>query len=220
MPMLVDEPAEYRELEADEATYEVVLLEPGSDKSSLPRAPPPQNAALFCPLPAQVCQLKWRLTKFLADDLDIFYMLVEMGNVERTEMLLKFQDSPNPSVFVTTPKVGGTGLNLTAVNNAVMTQKFWVLIERWHAFAWVVRLGQHRVPHTWPLNTGPSGYDNGASDFHQLSGVAQLKVQHGLMSRPNIRTSMIYRIQKCRKDYTKQPTDYWDVVPSDGEDKR
>jgi len=79
---------------------------------------------LFCPLPGQVRHLKWWFTQFFADNLDIFYMFVEMGNDERTEMQLKFQDSPNPSVFVTTPKVGGTGLNLTAANHAVITQKF------------------------------------------------------------------------------------------------
>jgi hypothetical protein len=159
--------------------------------------------------------LKWWLTKFFADHLDIFYMYAEMGNDERTEMQLKFQDSPNPSVFVTTPKVGGTGLNLTAANHAVITQKFWVLNEQRQAFARVARLGQNRVPHTWLLNTGPGGYDNRASDLHQLSGVAQMRVLHDLMSRPNITTSMIYRILECREDHTKQLTEYGDVVPSD-----
>jgi hypothetical protein len=105
-----------------------------------------------------------------------------MGNDERTEMQLKFQDSPNPSVFVTTPKVGGTGLNLTAANYAVITLKFWVMNEQRQAFEQDVRLGQNRVPHTWLLNTGPGGYDNRASDLHQLSGVAQMSVLHGLMS--------------------------------------
>jgi hypothetical protein len=123
-------------------------------------------------------------------------------------------------VFVTTPKVGGTGLNLTAANHAVITQKFWVLNEQRQAFAWVVRLGQNRVPHTWLLNTGPGGYDNRASDLHQLAGVAQMRVLHGLMSRPNITTAMIYRILECREDHTKQLTEYGDVVPSDdGEDE-
>ena len=84
-------------------------------------------------------------------------MFAEIGNDERTEMQLKFQDSPNPSVFVTTPKVGGTGLNLTAANHAVIDQKFWVLNEQRQAFAQVFRLGQNRVPHTWLLNTGPNG---------------------------------------------------------------
>ena len=109
-------------------------------------------------------------------------LTLEMGNDEHTEMQLKFQDSANPSEFVTTPKVGGTGLNLTAANHAVITQNFWVLNEQYQAFARVVQQGQNRVPHTWLLNTGPSGYDNRASDLHQLSGVAIMRVLHGLMS--------------------------------------
>jgi len=48
-------------------------------------------------------------------------MYAEMGNDECTEMQLKFQDSQNPSVFITTPKVDGTGLNLTAAKHAVIT---------------------------------------------------------------------------------------------------
>jgi len=146
-------------------------------------------------------------------------MYAEMGNDERTEMQLKFQDSPNPSVFVTTPKVGGTGLNLTAANHAVITQKFWVLNEQRQAFAQVVRLGQNRVPHTWLLNTGSNGYDTRASDLHQLSGVAQMRALHGLMNRPNIMTTMIYRILECRQDHTKRLTEQGAFVPSDGEDE-
>jgi hypothetical protein len=133
--MLVKEPPEYPEPDEDEASNEALLNEPESNKCSLPSAPPPQKAVLFCPLPGQVRHLKWWLTKFFPDHLDIFYMYAEMGNDECTEMQLKFQDSPNPSVFVTTPKVGGTGLNLTAANHAVITQKFWVLNEQRQAFA-------------------------------------------------------------------------------------
>jgi SNF2 family DNA or RNA helicase len=70
-------------------------------------------------------------------------MYAKMGNDESTEMQLKFQDSRNPSVIITTPKVGGTGLNLTAANHAVITQKFWVLNEQWWAFTRVVGLGQN-----------------------------------------------------------------------------
>jgi hypothetical protein len=163
--------------------------------------------------------LKWWLIKFFADHLDIFYMYAEMGNDERTEMQLKFQDSPNPSVFVTTPKVGGRGLNLTAANHAVITEKFWVLNEQRQAFARVVRLGQNRVPHRWLLNTGPNGYDNRPSNLHQLSGVAQMRVLQGLMNRPNITTTMIYRILECRQDHRKRLTEQGDFVPSDGEDE-
>ena len=74
-------------------------------------------------------------------------MYAEMGNDECTEMQLQFHDSRNPSEFVTTPKVGGTGLNPTAANHAVITPKFWVLNKQRQAFAQVVRLGQNRVPY-------------------------------------------------------------------------
>jgi SNF2 family DNA or RNA helicase len=76
-------------------------------------------------------------------------MYSEMSNDERTEMQLKFQDSRNLSVFVMTLKVCGTSLNLPAANDAVITQKFWELIEQQWAFAQVVRLGQNRIPKTW-----------------------------------------------------------------------
>ena len=98
--MLVNESAEYPKPDEDEASNEALLHEPESLKSTLPSAPPPpQKAVLFCPLPGQVRHLKWCLTQFFADNLDLFYMFAEMVNDERTEMQLKFQDSPNPSVF-------------------------------------------------------------------------------------------------------------------------
>ena len=75
------------------------------------------------------------LMKFFAGHADIFHMYAKMGNHEHTEMPLKFQVSRNPSVFITTPKVGGTGLNPTAANHAVITEKFWVLEEQQQAFA-------------------------------------------------------------------------------------
>ena len=136
--MLVKEPAEYPEPDEDEASNEALLHEPKCNKCALPSAPPPQKAVLFCPLPGLVRHLKWWLTKFFADHLDIVYMYAEMGNDEHTQMQLKFQDSPNPSVFITTLKVGGTGLNLTAANHAVMSQKFWALNGQRLGFAQVV----------------------------------------------------------------------------------
>ena len=218
--MLVNESAEYPEPNKDEPSNEALLQEPESLKSTLPLAPPPpQKAVLFGPQPGQVHHLEWWLTKFFADNFDIFYMFAEMGNDEWTEMQLKFQDSPNPSVFVTTPKVGGTGHNLTAAKHAVITHKFWVLNEQRQAFAWVVQLGQNRVPHTWLLNTGPNGYDNRASDHHQLSGVAQMRVLHGLMNRPNITRTMIYQVLEYCQDNMKRITEHGDFVSSDGEDE-
>jgi SNF2 family DNA or RNA helicase len=61
------------------------------------------------------------------DHVDIFHMCAEMGNDEWTEMQLKIHDSRNPSVIISTPKVGGTGQNLTAANHTVIIQTFWVL---------------------------------------------------------------------------------------------
>jgi len=43
---------------------------------------------------------------------------------------------------------------------------------------------------------------------------------HGLMSKLNIMTWMIYRIRECREDHMKQLTEQGDVVLSDGEDER
>jgi len=140
--MLVKEPAEYPKPDEDEASDEVLLQEHDSNQCAVNCAPSPQKAVQFCPLPVQVRHLKRWLRKFFVDHLDIFHMYAEMGNDERREMQLKFQDSPNPSVFVTTPKVGGTGLTLTAANHAVITQKFWVVNEQRQAIARVVRLGQ------------------------------------------------------------------------------
>jgi len=174
--MLLKESAEYPEPDEDDASNEALLHESESLKITLPRTVSSPKAVVFCSLPSQIFHLKWWLTKVFADNLDIFYKFAEMGNDERTEMQLKFPNLPNPSVFVTTPKVGVTDLNLTAANHAVVTQKFWVLDEQRQAFAWVVRLGQNRVPHPWLLNTGPNGYNNRASDLHQLSGVAQMRV--------------------------------------------
>jgi hypothetical protein len=78
--------------------------------------------------------LKWWLTKFFAENVDIFHMYAEMGNDKRAEMQLKIQNSRNPSVFITTPKEGRTRSSLTAANDAVITQKFSVLNEQRQAF--------------------------------------------------------------------------------------
>ena len=217
--MLVNAQAEYPEPDEDEESNEALLSEPERCKSTLPCSPPPHKAVRLCPLPGQVRNLKWWLAKFFADHLDILYLYAEMGNKECIEMQHFFHDSPNPSAFITTPKVGGMGQTLTAANHAVITEKFWVLNEQCQAFARFVRLGHNRVRHTWLLNTGPGGYDNPASALHQLSGVAQMRVLPGLMSRPNIMTSMIYRILECQEDHTKLRMEHGDFVPSDGEDE-
>jgi len=103
--MLVNEPAEHPKPEEDDASRET-LLHKERNENALPSAPRPPMVVLFCPVPGQFRHLKWWLIKYFADHVDIFHMFAEMGNDERTEMQLKFQDSGNPSVFITTPKVG------------------------------------------------------------------------------------------------------------------
>ena len=215
LPMLVNKPAEYPKPDEDDAWRGALLRGSAQYENALPSAPPPQQAVLCCPLPGKVCHLKWWLTTYFAEHVDIFHMYVEMGNDERTEMQLKFQDSRDPSVFITTPKAGWTGLILTTANRAVITQMFWVLNKQQQAFAWVVWLGQNRVPHSWLLITGPGGYDKRGSDLNQQSGVARMNVLHGLMSRPNITTSMIYQILESGEDHTKRLTEYGDTFQSD-----
>jgi len=198
LSILVNDPAECPTTDRDDGLREALLPDEEIHENALPSAPVAQKAVLLCPLPGQVHHLKWWLTKYFADHVDIFHQYPEMGNDERTEMELTFQDSCNSSVFVTAPRVGSTGQNLTAANHAVITQKLWVFNEQWRAFARVVQLGQNRVPHTWLLNTGPGGYDNRASDLLQQSGVAQMNVLHSFMSQPNIMTLMIFRILEPR----------------------
>jgi hypothetical protein len=108
-----------------------------------------------------------------------------------------------------------TGLKLTAADHVVITQKFRVLNELWQAFAQVVRLGQNCVPRTCSLNTGPGGYDNRANDLHKHSGGAQFRVLHGLISRTNITTSIIWRVLEACEDHTKRLTVNRDMLQSD-----
>jgi hypothetical protein len=129
LPMLVREPRKYPEPEQDNESREALFPEQDRCKNAHHSASPPQKAVLFYPLPDQVGHLKWLLTTIFADNVDIFQMYAEMGNDESTEMVLKFQESRNPAVFVTTPKVGGSSLYLTAANHAVRTEKFWVLMR-------------------------------------------------------------------------------------------
>ena len=215
LPIHVKEHAEYTETYQDNESREALLPEQDRYGNALPGASSPQNTVVFSLLPGQVCHFKRWLTKFFADNVDIFHMYAEMGNIECTEMQLKFKDSRNPSGFVSTPKVGRTSLNLTAVNHAVITQKFWVFNGQRQPFAGVVRLGQNWVPHTWLLIMGPGGYDNRASNLNQLSGVAQMRFLHGIMSQPKITMTMIYQILEFSEDHTMQLTENGGTLQSD-----
>jgi hypothetical protein len=91
--MLVKQPAEYPEPEQDNNSREGLLPQQARNENALPGAPPPQTVVLLCPLSGEVCHLKWWLTKYIADNVDILHMDAEMGNAERTEMQLKIQDA-------------------------------------------------------------------------------------------------------------------------------
>ncbi len=112
----------------------------------------------------------------------------------------EFQSSPQCAVFITTTKIGATGLNLVAANHAVILQKPWVLNEQRQAFGRIVRLGQTRVPHCWLLNTGPNGYDDRVTLLHHKNGAAQMRVLHGLMNSPDISTADVYNVLQTRQE--------------------
>jgi hypothetical protein len=123
LPLLVKEPAEFPESDEDDPLREAIILKQKVYENALRSAPPSQKAVLFCPLPGEFRHLNWWLPKYCADHVDTFHVYAEMGNEERTEMQLKFQDSGNPCVFVTTPKVEWTGLNLAAAIHMVITDR-------------------------------------------------------------------------------------------------
>lgn len=93
LQIIVDEPVVYSEPDQDDPSRVALLLEQESNYNALSSAPPPPKRLLFFQLPGQVRDLKWWLTKYPADHVDILHMYAEMGNVERTEMQLKSQDS-------------------------------------------------------------------------------------------------------------------------------
>lgn len=93
---------------------------------------------------------------------------------------------------IITPKVGRTGLNLTEANHAIIILQFRVLTEQCQAFAQVVNQGQHRVPHTWLPNKGPSVYNTHASDLDHYNRVAPRSVLQGWISQLKITTSTMY----------------------------
>ena len=97
-------------------------------------------------------------------------MLSDDSPANRTELRNEFQNMARCAVFLTTTKVGGTGLNIVAANHAVILQKPWVLNEQRQAFGRIVRLGQTRQPHCWLLNVGPGGYNDQVTQLHYQIG--------------------------------------------------
>jgi len=86
--MLLNKPAEYPETDKYNPLSEALLLVQKNHDNALPSVPAPQKSMLFCHLPGQVHHLKYWLTMYFADEVDIFHMYAEMGNDEGTEMQL------------------------------------------------------------------------------------------------------------------------------------
>ena len=87
-----------------------------------------QKAVMFCPLPGQVWHVQWWLRHNFSQ-VHLVRMLSDDSPDNRTELMNEFQNTARCAVFLTTTKVGGTGLNLVAANHAVILQKPWVLNE-------------------------------------------------------------------------------------------
>jgi len=122
--ILSNKPAEHPEPGHVDRSSEVLLPEQERHGNVLSSTHPPQKSVLFCSLRGQVRHLNWWLIKYFADHVGIFQIDAAMGNDGRTVRELILQDSQNHSIYITTPKMGGTGLNLTAANHVEITPKF------------------------------------------------------------------------------------------------
>jgi hypothetical protein len=142
--MLVNKPADHLQRDHNDEQQEELLLKPDKNYNALPIEPPSQMVARFYPLHVKVYHLMWWLSKYFVNHVDIFLMYAEMGKNECTEIQITFQNVQNPMLLVTIPEVRGTGVNLTATKNAVITHMFWKWNEQHESFAKVVRLGQSR----------------------------------------------------------------------------
>jgi len=132
--MFGNKPSVYLEPKEDETSHAAPFRKPESNCNTLFSLPLPPKVVLFSLLPGQVHYLMWWLGKLFVDHLGNFYMYVEMVNDKRSEMDFKFQNSLSPSVLDSMLNVDRKGLNLTAANNAVTTQKFCVFSEQCQAF--------------------------------------------------------------------------------------
>jgi len=148
VPMLVNKAAQYSEPDQDVVSRAALLVEQVKYQNALPSVPPSQQMVLLCAHYSQVCYSMWWLTKYCVDHVDIFFISAEMGNEECTEMQLKFEELLIPYVFITTPKVDRTGLNLAAGNHVVITTKFWVLNEQLQGMctSWPARAKRCHTP--------------------------------------------------------------------------
>ena len=162
-----------------------------------------QKAVMFCPLPSQVRHVQWWLQHNFSQVL-LGRILSDNSPVNRTELMNKFQNMAPCAVFLTTMKLGGTGLNLMAANHAIILQKPWVLNEQRRAFGQIVRLGQTCQLHCWLLNVGPGGYEDRVTQLHHQSGQVQMRILHGVKNRLDISTQDIYNMLQIRQEETRR----------------
>lgn len=126
--------------------------------------------------------MKQQLIKIFEKQLIVFYMCTDMNNNNLMITQLTFQDFTSCSLFITIPKVGGTGLIHSVDNRGISTQMCYVLIEQYQAIAYVVRLREIRVPFTWLLITEPSGNITRVTDLLHLLGVAHISLLYSLIN--------------------------------------
>jgi SNF2 family DNA or RNA helicase len=62
----------------------------------------------------------------------------------RDAMVARFQDEPEPTLFVVSLKAGGTGLNLTAANHVIHFDRWWNPAVEDQATDRAFRIGQHK----------------------------------------------------------------------------
>lgn len=99
--------------------------------------------------------MMWSLTKYVVD-VHILNMYTDIHNNKYKEMQFNFLNLHHLTVFITTPKVSGTGLNLTAANVVIISQTFTVLNKLCQVLAHIIQLGQNREPHSQLQNRGPA----------------------------------------------------------------
>jgi len=134
LPILINKSVKYPQPDQGEASSEALFYKQGRNVNAFPGAPPLQELLLLS-IPGQVGHLNWWLTKHFTDHVDIIHTYAQVGIDQHLDMQLKMQTSPNPSVFITRPKVCRTGLPLTTANHEVIAQRFWVLNKQCQVFA-------------------------------------------------------------------------------------
>jgi hypothetical protein len=175
----------------------------------------PNKVVIFCGLPGQVRHTLWWFKTFFPK-IPAFTLLMGSTAEERSDTQQRFADVQEPAIMITTPQIGGVGLNLVAANHVVVAQKVWVVNEQRQAIGRIVRLGQMRQPYAWILHTGPGGFDDRARELQMLGGIGEMRVLHGLMDHPEITFEMVNDAFKARG--VRLPDDTNDYCGTEGSD--